>query len=88
VIPGHSEKEERKTPEELYAKKESREEARLKVAAQLGVSPAQFDKYFKEGRIRLCMGIDERTPHHGIFHKNGKSWRKLCYVCERKHRNR
>ena len=72
------------TPDFLLEAKQQKSERIFEIAKLLKIKPEKAALLLKENRIRICKGEDGTEKHLGIFHRDGKSWKKLCKECRKK----
>ena len=73
-----------KNPEEIAAAMQDRRRAIEYIRQSLGLSKALYKEMMKEGRIRVCNGIDGK--HIGIFDRKGNRYQHLCRDCFKEYR--
>lgn len=75
--------------ETIYCQIDDAVSLKKKLSNKFNLSPEKVDKYFREGRFRVCSGGE---PHIGIFDRKnrptGKGWQHLCRECMKKNRQR
>jgi hypothetical protein len=69
-------------PEQILAKTYMGDKLVAELAGSLDVTVDKLRELYGEGRIRVCPGLDG-DQHVGIFHRNGKGFRKFCSKCRK-----